>query len=223
MKRNLSLCLAESSRKFTIEVKTDNPGETSDTSFKLGLKPGELYDGCVVEWGNGITQVLDSDVSPVHDYGVAGVFDISIMGDFPAIFFADTGDKEKMRDVKRWGNSLWKTFQAAFCGCSNMIITATDKPKTQNVQNYNSAFLGVVNMGIIVPFDMSSMNDGVDTFKDVTLDTGSYSDLLHNLERDNSLSGKTLNGGLSKRNAKGTAAHVKLLARGWTVPDGGVE
>ena len=60
------------------------------------------------------------------------LYDISISGDFPMIYFNNTGDKDKLVDIKQWGDIEWTSMERAFWGCSNMTCTATDAPIASN-------------------------------------------------------------------------------------------
>ena len=73
-------------------------------------------------------------------FASAGDYDISISGDFPRIYFNNGGDKNKIIDIKQWGNISWTSFLKAFFGCQNMQITASDAPDLTNVTVLQNAF-----------------------------------------------------------------------------------
>ncbi|GAA4272413.1 hypothetical protein GCM10022258_17070 [Aquimarina gracilis] len=76
-----------------------------------------------------------------HTYGVPGEKTIKIYGDFPRIYFNNTGDKNKILAVQQWGDIQWKSMANAFFGCSNLNnITATDAPNLQNVTDMRGMF-----------------------------------------------------------------------------------
>ncbi len=84
--------------------------------------------------------------SYVCNYAAAGTYDIAISdnkGDgtgFPAIFFNNTGDKDKLIDIKQWGTGKWRHMGFAFYGASNMMVTATDTPDFSNVTTMHYMF-----------------------------------------------------------------------------------
>ncbi len=75
-------------------------------------------------------------------YETAGEHIINIQGIFPAIYFNNTGDKDKILDVMQWGNIAWESMYRAFYGASNLQITATDSPDLSNVIDMGSMFFG---------------------------------------------------------------------------------
>ena len=119
---------------FIIQVKTDNAGTSNNDQFTLPMTVG-TYD---VDWGDGN---VDTSVSgtQTHTYTSAGIYDISVTGG-TKIQFNSGGDKDKLLDIKQWGTNVWSSFNSAYFGCSNMIITATDIPNLTSVSSYTSAF-----------------------------------------------------------------------------------
>ena len=73
-------------------------------------------------------------------FATAGDYDVSISGDFPIININNGVDKDKIIDIKQWGNIVWSSFQRAFSGCSNLVGTFTDAPNLINVTNFQDSF-----------------------------------------------------------------------------------
>ena len=73
-------------------------------------------------------------------FASAGDYDVSISGDFPRIYIVNGVDKDKIIDIKQWGNIVWSNFKSAFFGCSNLVGSFTDAPNLTNVTNFESAF-----------------------------------------------------------------------------------
>ena len=145
MKKNillLMLCfagiLANAQTEFITTWKTDNPGTSNSTSITIPTVGGN-YD---VSWENdGVWETgLTGDAT--HDYGVAGTYTVAIRGDFPRIFFDNTGDKEKILSIENWGDIVWTTMFHAFFGCSNLVGNATDTPDLSNVSIMSYMFYG---------------------------------------------------------------------------------
>ncbi|WP_157483908.1 BspA family leucine-rich repeat surface protein, partial [Maribacter hydrothermalis] len=66
---------------------------------------------------------------------------VSIIGDFPNIYFNGVGDKDKILTVVKWGNIVWgSSFDSIFNGCTNLDVIATDIPNTANVFSYTAMF-----------------------------------------------------------------------------------
>ena len=73
-------------------------------------------------------------------FASAGDYDVSISGDFPRIYFNNTGSKTKLIDIKQWGNIVWTSFENAFYFCSNLVGSFTDAPNLTNVTSFERIF-----------------------------------------------------------------------------------
>jgi surface protein len=123
---------------FIIEVDTSKTGVSNNNQFQFTGAKGD-YD--VVAKQNG-TQVATFDnlsgqetiTLPSSSIYVLEVSAKEVNG-FNRIQFNNGGDKDKIIDIKQWGDVAWSTFNAVFLGCSNMLTTATDIPNLSNVTN----------------------------------------------------------------------------------------
>lgn len=70
---------------------------------------------------------------------------------------------------------------------------------------------------------LPSLTQGANMFINVTINTTRYSQLLIDLESGNANNNVPFHGGNSKYNAAGEVARDALVARGWTITDGGLE
>ena len=70
----------------------------------------------------------------------AGDYDISISGTFPRIYINNGVDKDKIIDIKQWGNIAWTSLESAFKGASNLQLTATDAPDLSNLTTLKEIF-----------------------------------------------------------------------------------
>ena len=128
---------------FTIEVKTDNAGTSNDNQFQFTGAEGD-YD--VVAKQNGTQVATFNDLSGAETITLpsSGVYDLEIkakeVNGFNRIQFNNGRDKLKITDIKQWGNIVWSSFEDAFFGCSNMLVTATDVPNLSNVTDMDSMF-----------------------------------------------------------------------------------
>tara|TARA_R110000850_G_scaffold277086_1_gene422435 strand:- start:176803 stop:181008 length:4206 start_codon:yes stop_codon:yes gene_type:complete len=92
-----------------------------------------------IDFGDG-TVLTNVTGSITHTYTQPGSYYVSISGDFPQIYFNDTGDKSKILEVVQWGNIQWQSMENAFKGCNNLRIYATDTPDLTQVTNMSSMF-----------------------------------------------------------------------------------
>jgi hypothetical protein len=67
------------------------------------------------------------------------------------------------------------------------------------------------------------LTNGRAMFLGNTINTARYSQLLINLEEFNPNNNVPFHGGNSQYNAQGQIARNALIARGWTITDGGLE
>ncbi|WP_075340793.1 BspA family leucine-rich repeat surface protein [Tenacibaculum agarivorans] len=102
--------------------------------------PGETYN-YTVDWGDG-TGVTNETGDAIHTYAVANTYTVSISGNFPRIYFNNSGDKDKILTIEQWGDQVWTSMENAFYGCSNLNITNTgiDDPDLTNVTDMSSMF-----------------------------------------------------------------------------------
>lgn len=138
---------------FTLVVNTQIPGYTASSQFWLRLSGAYTYD-CRIDWGDGslstITAATDEEL--VHTYAVPGIHAIRItentVGGFPTINFNNFVEAAKVTQLANWGDVTWTTMYAAFYGCSNMVITATDAAtaKTGSVTEFSAAWEGCTSL-----------------------------------------------------------------------------
>ncbi|UJH66977.1 BspA family leucine-rich repeat surface protein [Allomuricauda sp. SCSIO 65647] len=134
---------------FVTTWKTDNPGVSASNQITIPIDPTFTYN-YTVDWGDGSSDASVAG-SITHTYASAGTYDVSITGNFPAIRFANfvnppVSDSEKLLLVKQWGTIAWQSFGAAFEGCSNLDIMATDVPDLSGVTQAFNMFRGCSNL-----------------------------------------------------------------------------
>jgi surface protein len=124
---------------FTTTWKTDNTGDSDDDQITIPTT-GTGYNYSV-DWGDGSS---DDNVTGniTHTYTSPGTYTVLISGDFPRIYFNDTGDKAKILTIEQWGNNTWTSMQRAFYGCVNLTVPATDAPDLSEVTYLSAMFKG---------------------------------------------------------------------------------
>jgi len=133
-----------STNDFVTTWKTDNPGSSNNTSITIPTHGYYTYN-YDVDWNNdGIFDEFGITGDVTHDFGSSGTFTIRIRGVFPAIYFNNSGDKDKILSVDQWGNQQWKTMLRAFYGCSNLSGMDSNPPDLSNVTNMESMFRNAV-------------------------------------------------------------------------------
>ena len=125
--------------EFITTWKTDNPGVSNATSITIPtVDLGYNYD---VDWENdGIFDEFGVTGSISHDYGIEGTYTLAIRGDFPQIYFNNSGDRQKIISVDQWGSIVWSSMNRAFRGCTNLVVAASDVPDLSNVTDMSYMF-----------------------------------------------------------------------------------
>ena len=137
-------------RDYTITV-TRGASESSDhfvttwrtiienESITIPTFPGEAYN-YNVDWGDG--NVDRNQTAATHIYEEAATYAVRISGDFPRIYFNNSGDKEKIIAINQWGAQQWTSMGSAFNGASNLAGQATDAPDLSSVTDMSNMFSG---------------------------------------------------------------------------------
>ncbi|WP_281499725.1 BspA family leucine-rich repeat surface protein [Allomuricauda sp. SCSIO 64092] len=168
---------------FITTWKTTNIG-TSDSSNENSIRIPALgaYD---VDLGNdGTYELLDKTrpiIVDVTTYGYpAGEIQVALRnaasgkGNLLRIYFPLRGDEHKIYSVDQWGRSIsWITMLAAFDGCTNLEVKATDAPNLSKVSTMAEMFhectsltgkTGFSNWDVSYVTDMTEMFDGASAF-----------------------------------------------------------
>lgn len=132
--------VCDESDKFIMKWVTTTPNQ-SITIPTIGTG----YD-YTVEWGDG---TMESNITgnASHTYTNAGTHTIKIAGTFPRIYFNDSGDKDKIITIEQWGTQNWKSMVAAFRGCTNLVINASDAPNLSDLTSLANMFRNCSNLG----------------------------------------------------------------------------
>jgi surface protein len=135
--------------------------ETTTASESVTIPTTGIGYNYTVDWGDGTVESgFTGDAS--HEYASAGIHTVSIIGDFPRIYF-NSGNEGQMVDkiltVEQWGDIEWSSMLDAFAGCSNLTSDATDAPDLTNVSTLQSMFLEATSFnGAIGNWDVSNVS-----------------------------------------------------------------
>ncbi|WP_298311467.1 BspA family leucine-rich repeat surface protein [uncultured Aquimarina sp.] len=126
----------------------------------------------IVDWGDG-TAITSETGNAIHKYTSAGSYDVKITGDFPRIYFNNSGDKDKILAVNQWGTQQWTSMENAFYGCSNLVLDATDTPILSQANNvsrmFNSAISLVDTQDVMNTWDVSTITTMERMFADADM------------------------------------------------------
>lgn len=187
------------SRPFILEIQTDLAGSSASNQFKLPLNASYSYNFSI-DWGDGTVESYNTNSDITHTYSSAGTYFVEILenepGGFPAIYFNNTGDRQKVLALANWGSGTWSTFFRAFLGCSNMVISATDQltAKTGAVSDFKNAWKDCSSLTSFPKIDTSSATDFTGAWYGCTsltsfpaLDTSNVTDFIDTWRQCNSL------------------------------------
>ncbi|SMG54307.1 surface protein, partial [Marivirga sericea] len=166
--------LRESSTAFITTWQTDNPGSTNDNQIQI---PTDLttnsFDVYWEEIGNVDNNGLEQDLTgdPIITFPDPGNYRIEIIGNFPRIYFNNSGDKDKILSIEQWGNISWNSMQNAFAGCINLTSSAADSPDLTGVTSLQGMFSNTSNFNS----DISNWDVGrVNIFTDMFLSASAF-------------------------------------------------
>jgi len=97
---------------------TQQAGSANDTLELPMASSSTIF----VDWGDG---VVNNEVT--HTYSTPGIYTVNIHGNVTTFQFANSGDREKLLDVSKWGG-LKVALPEMFNGCTNLDISATAPP-----------------------------------------------------------------------------------------------
>ncbi|MBP7057350.1 BspA family leucine-rich repeat surface protein [Candidatus Gracilibacteria bacterium] len=110
---------------------------------------GYNYD---VDWGDSST-TIGATGDATHIYALAGTYEVMISGDFPRIYFADSGPHPQLLSIDQWGNIAWTSMDHAFWGAINLEVNATDIPDLSGVTSTAFMFHGTDSLTTIPNID----------------------------------------------------------------------
>ncbi|MDD7884808.1 BspA family leucine-rich repeat surface protein [Flavivirga sp. 57AJ16] len=137
---------------------TEQSSVSNPNQVTIPTNPAYTYN-YTVDWGDGSTDTnVPGDIT--HTYVTPGKYTISISGNFPSIYFNNSGDRNKIIEILAWGNIQWQTMENAFYGCENLNFDAIDSPDLSQVTTLKNMFRNAsVFNGIINNWDISTITD----------------------------------------------------------------
>lgn len=152
-----------------MKVKTDNAGSTDNNQFRIPTRASFFnYDykieRCDID-GNVLEVLMNQTGDVTLTWDVAGTYLVKIYpksngSGFPAIYFNNAYDRQKLLDVTQWGSSVWGTMEKAFFGCNNCNSSAIDNPILINVTDMREMFNNCTSFNCdISGWDVSSVTN----------------------------------------------------------------
>ena len=160
-------------RAFVTTWKTDNNGTSSDLQITVPTT-GSGYN-YRVSWEEVGNVSNNGEVGPftgdaIIDFPNAGIYQVSISGDFPRIYFNNTADEEKILTVEQWGDQVWTSMSRAFMGCNNLTFTATDAPDLSQVTDMSNMFRAASSFNSdIGAWDVSNVQNMSEMFRSASV------------------------------------------------------
>ena len=143
------------SNSFLSVWNTTKSGSSGSNQVELALESGGTYN-FEVYWGDRTNNTITSwnQAQVTHTYDSSGEYIIHINGTIIGWSFNNGGDKEKLVEIKRWGNLRLGNSGGYFFGCRNLDITANDILNLAGTTTLYNAFQGCYNID-----EIERMND----------------------------------------------------------------
>lgn len=164
------------SQPFITTWQTDNAGSSNVDQVTIPTTgAGYNYDIYWEEVGNPTNNGTEP-VGQTGDYTITfpspGTYRVEISGAFPRIYFNAASfnpdkDSHKLLTVEQWGTNAWTSMAAAFSGCVNLQISATDAPNLSLATSMQRMFYDATSMNSdINNWDVSTITDMQELFRD---------------------------------------------------------
>ncbi len=112
-----------------------------------------------VNWGDGTNPTTQSG-NTAHTYASAGLYNVSISGDFQRFTAGDSANAAKLVALVQWGNASWNSMGESFRDASNMVYKAVDAPDLSRVANMSGMFFNASAFnGDLSSWDTSSVTN----------------------------------------------------------------
>ncbi len=181
--------LASAQNEFTAIWNTNHTssGSSANNAITIPTNPAFTTYNYTVDWGDGnVDNGLTGDIT--HTYAAQGSYTLRISGVFPAIFFNNTGDRNKIVEILQWGDNHWQTMENAFYGCENLNFDAIDAPNLSQVTSLANMFRRCTSFnGIVNNWNLSTITNLAGMFREARvfnrpLDTWNTSSVINMAE-----------------------------------------
>jgi len=202
---------------------------TANNQFKIPTLESGNYSNIVIDWGDGVidTSINEwNDPRLVHTYETAGAYTIKIfLGVFDGFSFGFGGDKDKIININQLGAVNLGLSGDSFQACTH-LINVSGILNTTNTSNFNNMFsncLSLKTFDSIGNWDISTMLNANEMFKNVDLSVDTYDALLTGWGNQTPQNDIIFDGGLSKYSTIEAELKRNNLINnfGWTITDGG--
>jgi len=100
----------------------------------------------VIDWGDGFVETVTTAGPHVHDYGVDGIYTVSVSGSVEAYNSLHNGgalsEHAKLVSVDNWGQVGFTSLYSAFWHCSNLISVPSTSEGIEAVTDMGGMFIG---------------------------------------------------------------------------------
>lgn len=117
---------------------------SSNQKITLPLVMNGVYH-FIVDWGDGHQDEITGwqDEVKTHNYESNGTYELKITGIIEGwSFFENPGSAKSLSEISSWGALKWGDAKWPFYRCSNLVITAEDKPDLSATTSLAYAFYG---------------------------------------------------------------------------------
>jgi len=114
---------------------------TEENQISLPLVENGNYN-FIVSWGDGNFDQITSFDQPekTHTYDEPGRYTINIQGDILGWSFNNSGDKNKIIEIRSFGELSLGLTEGQFFGCENLTITADDSVSLESTTSLKNVF-----------------------------------------------------------------------------------
>ena len=149
------------------------PGSGSNNRLAMSTATSGIvgYTWTTVPAGTSGMGTFNGGFLIIADLPANAIIDLSIApSNFQQIRMASGTDRQRLMEIKQWGDVAWTSMEGAFSGCSNMTLTAADVPNLTGVTNMSSMFSGCSSFNQALPdgFNTLSVTDMNNMFASCT-------------------------------------------------------